>query len=251
MPQIYGSRSQYLLSQEKTNRWFSKTAFQLVFLITGIGFAATVNFVKNDSIDPNVKIITFAIAAGIFFYACYELLYAYSRNELFAKYYLQGSRGEDAVFAELVKLPNDYLVFRDIILTKGNIDFVVARSNQIFSIEVKSHSGRISFNGEILLKNGYPFREGDLINQTWREGKEVKEFLQHKLGHEVQVVSLLVFSEPKAYVDIDPWKPQKFGVYVLHARMLNKFLQSYHSLPVALNLPAITEFLKPHVKIVP
>lgn len=248
MAKVYGSQSKYLLDRKKSHSRLSRVAFYIVFLISGFGVAYTLNLLKQETVSPNVKIISFIIPASIFLYVCYKLLYSYSRNEVFSKFYNQGSAGEDVVFATLEKLPDQFVIFRDVVFKKGNIDFVAVNGNTIFSIEVKSHKGRINFNGNNLLRNGYALPGRDFIQQAWLEGKSLKEFLQYKLGQDVQVVSLLVFSDPQAWVEIDPYKPVKFGVHVLHSRMLDKFLLGFHGHFAALNVPAIIEFLRPYVK---
>lgn len=116
--------------------------------------------------------------------------------------WLRGAEGERAVAAVLAKLENDgWLALHDVSLGRGNVDHVLVGPGGIFTIETKSHSGRIPVD------RIYP----KMLKQAYSH----KKLLENVTGLNVQ--PLLVFS--RAYlVGHVPAKRQ--GVTVLPARML-------------------------------
>ncbi|HET7486209.1 MAG TPA: nuclease-related domain-containing protein [Solirubrobacterales bacterium] len=120
--------------------------------------------------------------------------------------WLQGAEGERAVATVLAQLENDgWRALHDISLGRGNVDHILVGSGGIFTIETKSHRGRI----------GIDRIDPRMLNQAYAE----KKLLERITGLEVQ--PLLVFSQ--AYlVGHVPAKRQ--GVTVLPARMLPHYL---------------------------
>jgi hypothetical protein len=116
--------------------------------------------------------------------------------------WLRGAEGERAVAAVLAQLEDDgWLALHDISLGRGNVDHVLVGPGGIFTIETKSHSGRIPVD------RIYP----KMLKQAYSH----KKLLENVTGLSVQ--PLLVFS--RAYlVGHVPAKRQ--GVTVLPARML-------------------------------
>jgi len=99
----------------------------------------------------------------------------------------------------LKKLSDDYSVFYNVNLyDRGNIDFVVLGPCGLIAIEVKSHSGNITFENGRLLRNGYPFKEKDFIIQVENEALGLKHFLKEKIQKDIFVKRVIVFSNKYA-----------------------------------------------------
>ncbi|HHT9139002.1 MAG TPA: nuclease-related domain-containing protein [Candidatus Wunengus sp. YC60] len=107
--------------------------------------------------------------------------------------------GEALVAEELKKLPDEYVVIQDVKIpnTKTNIDFVVLGTNGIFAIEVKSHEGNITYNGQELLRNGYSLKK-NFLWQVRFEATSLTEYLHANVDRNLYANALLVFSSFKA-----------------------------------------------------
>lgn len=88
----------------------------------------------------------------------------------------RGAEAEEAVGAILDNLPAGNFIIHDFQSGKGNIDHILMCPKGIFTIETKSHAGKVSFDGKKLLRNGRKF-EKDFLNQAWAQCYRVKEIL--------------------------------------------------------------------------
>ncbi|MGA8746443.1 MAG: nuclease-related domain-containing protein [Solirubrobacterales bacterium] len=121
--------------------------------------------------------------------------------------WLQGARGEETVGAVLDGLVGEgWLAIHDISLGRGNVDHVVVGPGGIFTIETKSHRGRISV---------------DRLDPRWLKQAYAEDKLIERIsGMDVQ--ALLVFSE--AYL-VGSVPARRRGVTVLPARMFAGYLE--------------------------
>jgi hypothetical protein len=119
-----------------------------------------------------------------------------------AERWLRGAEGERVVGAVLTQLEGDgWKALHDISLGRGNVDHVLVGPGGIFTIETKSHRGRIGINQ---------------IDPKWfKQAYAEKKLLERITGLRVQ--PLLVFS--RAYL-VGHVPAQRRGVTVLPARML-------------------------------
>jgi Holliday junction resolvase len=119
----------------------------------------------------------------------------------------RGAEGERSVGAVLEGLlENGWHVIHDASLGRGNIDHVAIGPGGVFTIETKSHGGRI----------GLASIDSGMLSQAYAEKKLVE-----RISGE-QVEALLVFS--RAYL-IGRVPARRRGVTVLPARMLAGYLQ--------------------------
>ncbi|HEX6152222.1 MAG TPA: nuclease-related domain-containing protein [Solirubrobacterales bacterium] len=117
----------------------------------------------------------------------------------------RGAEGEEAVGQILESLSETgWHVIHDVSLGRGNIDHVVVGPGGLFTVETKSHRGKI------LLDNLDP----KMVSQAYSE----KKTLETITG--IKVRSLLVFSQ--AYL-IGRVPAKRRGVTILPARMLPHF----------------------------
>jgi hypothetical protein len=123
-----------------------------------------------------------------------------------------GQKGEGSVYYELKNLNDDYFVFQDIKLQKrsGNIDFILLAPAGVFALEVKSNTGKISFQNKQLYINGNKFKRNP-INQVKSQAVQVKE----KLPGIEFVNPVLVFSSGTAVID-------NFAIDCDGVRLINK-----------------------------
>lgn len=131
-----------------------------------------------------------------------------------------GYKGEINVAKILDELPKDFKVIHDInVDDKFNIDHLVIGPTGIFTIETKNHIGRITNSGDTLLINNKLF-EKDIIKQAISESYYIKEKIKNSLNLNVYVKPVIVFANPKTYVESDEVK----GVKTISIRMLKKYL---------------------------
>lgn len=111
----------------------------------------------------------------------------------------RGLQGEDDIARELEKLPASYTVYRNVQPRESfDIDFVIIGSNGAFTIEVKSHSGRVGYDGRELTLNNLPFKEKDVLRQAKQEALDVHEYLSRQLNRDVFVTPIIAFSSDYA-----------------------------------------------------
>lgn len=134
----------------------------------------------------------------------------------------KGLIGEQEVDKELQNLKDDYLLIKNGLNTsKGNIDKIIVGPTGVWIIEVKSHKGNITFNDNLLLKNGKPF-EKDFLKQAYAEAKTFEELLKAKLNLVINVQPVIVFSDKSANVKLGLKK--YCGVFVIQKSWLKKLL---------------------------
>jgi hypothetical protein len=121
----------------------------------------------------------------------------------------RGATGEENVGALLDAMRTEgWFAVYDVNTGRGNIDAIVVGPGGLFTVEVKSHGGRIAVDNI----------DAAMLAQSYAQ----KKWLERITGR--QVTSLLVFS--RAYLVGRPVSRQR-GVTVLPARMLAGHLQRY------------------------
>lgn len=232
MARMHGGQSEYLIKWEK---FFKIASFSWLILGLSIGLYGLVFSIINIWLRN--------IGIGIGSIMVLALMFALSRkadsDAFIAEKFLRGRKGEAVIWYELRKLPNTYSVFQDVKINdhSGNIDFVVVGPTGIFAIEVKSHKGVIGFNGDKLIKNGYPFEEDkDFIKQSSFEAMSLYEYL----GQKNFVTPILAFSSSFARVRFG-FKPIKHGVHVIQKRWLLRMIESQDQISYGANTKIIEE----------
>ncbi len=161
-------------------------------------------------------------------------------NKKQERHYSQGAKGEEQVGELLAQLGTDYVIMHDWTSPYGNIDHIVYdKTGNIFILETKSHFGKVTANGDQLLRNGHTF-EKDIIKQALSNSYWVKEKVEARLGCNAWVTPVLVFTN--AFVTFG--KPIK-GVYYINKKYLLQFLQTHKgSSPAGVKLWEIREKIK-------
>ena len=208
---LHGKPSQYLF---KSWRKYDLLAFcaAIVFLLIML------IFVRGCGKSLTVCIMVYVLLPILIFYIIKQLL---KKSD---KYY-QGGEGESAVGFELEKLPDDFYVFRSLIIENygGNLDFVVLGPTGLFVLEVKSHSGEIDFGGTELTINGHIFPEKDILKQAMHEALSLHEFLKTKSGKDFFIQPVIIFSgHVKMSFGLKPIN----NVFVVGKSFLNELITS-------------------------
>jgi hypothetical protein len=134
----------------------------------------------------------------------------------------RGIEAEHVVEDISYELPRRFNVLRNIIIgEKGNIDEIIVGPTGIWVIEVKSHSGRITFDGKELRRNGELF-EKDFLKQAWAEGCAVRDILKKELNEDFFIQPVICFSSINTKLHFGK-KPIK-GVYVIGLKWLNELV---------------------------
>ena len=115
-------------------------------------------------------------------------------------HYKKGGRGEDYTRSELSKLPNEYIVYCNVMNKRGgNIDFIVIAPNMAFVIENKDYPGHITWNGVEILYNGYP--KGDVIRQVNNQRQSATDFIHFDVKRPIPIEFMVSFSSYYANLD--------------------------------------------------
>jgi len=114
--------------------------------------------------------------------------------------FIHGFEGEMKIKKILSTLPKTYHIYYDLnLINRGNIDATVIGPTGIWTIEVKSHTGKITFENNYLHVNGYQ-QKNDFLAQAYAEAMTLKDYISARYGEEIQVHPVLVFSSYKAYM---------------------------------------------------
>jgi hypothetical protein len=237
MARFYGSKSGYLIKNEKINR-----IAVVVYCVIGLVILYVV-FVNNfQHLFSLSGIIALAIVFGPFIgFAMYRI--KKHKKEYICFY--RGRKGEGAIWYKLKRFNDSYSIFQDLKIGEnlGNIDFVIVGPGGIYTLEVKSHSGKIGFDGEKLTHNGKPF-EKDFLKQAKSEALQVHDFLKEKPNLDIFVKPVIVFS---GHVSV------RFGLKPIDGVCIigKSFLVEFFKKEVAIDFPKfqIEEALKTLTKI--
>lgn len=195
MAQFFGSRSRFIIIMQRAN--------YITVILMWVVLAYLVHrYMGQLFVYRSAPILSSVVLSVIYFPMAYWILREKKRYQKDGNNYKQGGKGEGAIYYELLKLPNNYLVFQDVKFPKKdfNIDFVVLGTTGIFAIEVKSHKGLIRFNGTELTKNGKVFAEGDPTGQAMQQALDLNSYITKQTGANYFVHPVVVFSNNKADV---------------------------------------------------
>ena len=154
--------------------------------------------------------------------ALLPLLWLFSKIKLRTDKFNRGLVGENEIDDVLDKLSEEYVYLSEgLNTTRGNIDKIVIGPTGVWALEVKSHSGQFTFDGEHLLRNGSPM-DKDFLGQAYAEAKTLQEIINSKVGLNVPIHPVVVFSNKYAQVRLG--LKQYNGVYVIRIHCLLKLI---------------------------
>jgi len=150
------------------------------------------------------------------------ILFIYGRVKQIGERFLSGLEGENDVDREAKSLGDDYIYIAGGFDTgKGNIDKIIIGPKGIWTLEVKSHKGEITFDGQSLLRNNQVL-EKNFLSQAYAEAKTLQDFIKSKIVTDIYVQPVIVFSSKWAKVRLGLKKYE--GVYVVQKAWLKKLI---------------------------
>jgi len=126
---------------------------------------------------------------------------------------------EEGVGGLLEALPDNYFVIDDFRTKKGTTDYIVAGPKGILTIDMKSHQGVVTNDGEKLLQDGHPL-EMDFIKQAWAQSYSVRDLLADKGVCTLRPQPVIVFTDADVQV-----KERIRGVHIIGSKDLHAFLE--------------------------
>ncbi|MFA6522717.1 MAG: nuclease-related domain-containing protein [Patescibacteria group bacterium] len=154
--------------------------------------------------------------------AVLPLLWLFSKIKLRTDKFNRGLVSENEIDDVLKQLSEEYVYLSEGLNTaRGNIDKIVVGPTGVWALEVKSHSGQFTFDGEHLLRNGSLMGK-DFLGQAYAEAKTLQEIINSKVGLNIPVQPVLVFSNKWARVRLG--LKQYKGVYIVQKAWLTKLL---------------------------
>jgi hypothetical protein len=133
----------------------------------------------------------------------------------------RGAEAEEAVGEILDNLPEGNFIIHDFDSGKGNIDHILIGPKGIFTLETKSHAGKVSFDGQKLLRNGKPF-EKDFLKQAWAQCYLVREILV-KWGITTPLAEPVILFT-KAFIVV---RGKAKGIEILGIKYFPKYLERF------------------------
>ncbi len=239
MAKSFGGQSKYLINQEEKNYLRKKRLAAAGLLVLALLFLAV------NQLLPLVSNTTAFIIITVFLVVIAVIEGLSKDSEQQESNFYHGRSGEGAVFYKLKHLLDDFVFFQDIKIGYGNVDFVVLGPTGLYSVEVKSHGGRIEYNGTELTRNGYIFQEKNILKQALGEALELQDYLKQKLNEDIFVTPVLVFSSRQAFVEV---KNPVTNIYVLHKSYLNRFIMNNQKTFTPEKITKIETVLKELVK---
>lgn len=217
---IYGKQSTYPKKVIAVTRTFEN----LYYFLAGVSFCWTlyiiVSLMDSFSLGSVVAaILAFIILFAPVYFVIRKILGIFRKTEAS---FIKGSKGEGRVYFELQKLPGSFSIRQNFVMDeRGNIDFVVIGKHKIFSVEVKSHSGVIGFDGERLVRDG-EFFEKEILKQARSQAFSVSNHILKNTNKEIWVEPVVVFT---GTTKLHFGKKKIGGVFVIGISWLNDLLQ--------------------------
>jgi hypothetical protein len=187
----------------------------------------------------------FSVIPTIFSTSIFLVLFFVIRNSLHFSIplvyrYKHGEQGETWIRDELRKLSDTYTVISDVHIAgkKSNIDFVVVGPTGVFSIEVKNATYEVTYDGHVLIENGFMMQEHDIIRQVRDEYWSVHEYIVTTLHQDIFVTPIVAFPN-KCLISRLP--KQIHEIHFVRQCKLVSFIQNVlpHTLPLDASTTAL------------
>lgn len=137
--------------------------------------------------------------------------------------WVNGIEGEGQIVDELKKLPDNYVVIRGLKVKEHlDVDCTVVGPTGVFAVEIKSHKGKIGFDGRELTRNGRRF-EKDFLRQATAEAFGLRDKIRNLAKIDLYVEAIVVFSNKYASVRLGQQMVR--GCRVIGRDWLNNILE--------------------------
>ncbi len=168
---------------------------------TAFGYGILLSFLIVEGLIFSVRLLR-PLPTSLFFIALlviiFLVVYAIDTYRSVEKKFFNfddGLFGENRVIKTLHDLPDEYFIFRNCQTQPNNdVDITVVGPTGIYAIEVKSHVGKIGFDGKHLTQNGHGFAEKDPISQILSATMSLHQYLLEKTGKNIFINPVVVFS---------------------------------------------------------
>jgi hypothetical protein len=202
MAEVVTSKNTYLHTQEARARRRGSRLGLIICLIAGFlsALATDAWFGSAPFAQRGFAFVTLFVLLSLILYF---LTHLSRQNKIAVKKWQQGRRAESDALDVLVALPANTVVLPNLVLPgvkMGNIDYVVVAPGGIWVLELKSHKGTISAQGNRLLRNGQPITEKDFVKQVLRQAEVLHGYLRSVVGYRGNTHPVLVFSNPSATI---------------------------------------------------
>jgi hypothetical protein len=174
---------------------------------------------RNVKTVMSFGLIGTLVAGGLFLFVIKLLEKKGNVTLKHAKQAERGAIAEEKTGAIIEGLPEGNFIIHDFNTGRGNIDHILVGPKGVFTLEVKSHRGTVTFDNGSLLRDGQPF-EKDFLKQAWAECFAVREILAKWDIKEPKAEPLIVFSN--AFVKV---RGKANGVAVINLKFLSTFLE--------------------------
>jgi hypothetical protein len=174
---------------------------------------------RNVKTIMSFGLIGTLVVGGLFLFAIKLLEKKGNVTLKHAKQAERGAIAEEKTGAILEGLPEGNFIINDFNTGRGNIDHILVGPKGVFTLEVKSHRGTVTFDNGSLLRDGQPC-EKDFLKQAWAECFAVREILAKWDIKEPKAEPLVVFSN--AFVKV---RGKANGVAVINLKFLSTYLE--------------------------
>ncbi|OGL78159.1 hypothetical protein A3J43_01755 [Candidatus Uhrbacteria bacterium RIFCSPHIGHO2_12_FULL_54_23] len=214
MARIFGNESGHV----RRMKFGFRVRMLVLFAIFSVALYA---FAKDSSSLFSSDPLTVGVSIIVFLGVAKIISFLFKRQDRGLHKAGRGLKGEAEVAEALEALPESYRVYRGVKLRKGgDIDFVVAGPNGVCTVEVKSHRGRVDFNGRELTLNGTPFRDKNVLHQAFGEAMNLHHYLRERMQKDIFVTPLIVFSDAEAFLHFG--MNPVYNVYVIQKDLLRE-----------------------------
>lgn len=219
MAKVYGAKSTYADKMLRLLRAFESIYIFIAGAFSYAIISSTLMSAKDLSAGAFIGFFILALVCLPFYLHIWERVKKFRTDE---RKFIKGSKGEGKAFYTLKDLPDQFTVIQNVLISdKGNIDFVVIGKHKVFTIEVKSHSGSIDFDGQNLVKDGKLF-EKEIIKQAKAQAASLSKHIAQNVEKSVWVEPVVVFT---GTTKLRFGMKKVAGVYVIGIKWLNDLLQ--------------------------
>jgi hypothetical protein len=224
MAQVFGRKNKYLSRMD----YISRLAAVLLFFVL---IYIIYKYIRINSFGNSSSLIFILFVSIIYILG---ISYVYKKGDQYISRALSFKRGRYAEYdvcnyLENV-LPENFFILRNLKLQKfqGDIDLLIIGPTGIFLLEVKSHSGKIDFDGIELTRNGTNFKEKNFLSQILKQVYNLRDYLKEKTGKEYFITPVIVFSNKYASMHFG-LKPVYKNVCVVQKRFLKDLILKNNS----------------------
>ena len=225
MAKIFGAPSRYLLIRERISVAAAISYGVVIVVFALLGARSNGNYLSK----PGSSILAVLLASTLFFIPFYFGSKLLLKENVESKKFRKGRKAEAEAFEALKKLPDTFSIFYNIHPDgrADNVDFAVVGPTGVYAIEVKSHSGRIGYDGKEITLDGHSFLDKELPRQAFDGAIRIHDAIKKRCNWDIFVTPVLVFTSRWARLELESrevgdtfvlLKDQVYGFFGTHKR---------------------------------